>query len=124
MRGPAERSAQVDVREQRRPAMSRLPSRAEACRIPASREHLHVLAPGSWQWGDEAGRPRQWVGNHGLTEQGALLSPRHPAWAGAAWPGPLQRHAHRFRRISTQTSVQLAPYLIITCTSSSPASSN
>lgn len=53
MRGPAERSAQVDVREQRRPAMSRLPSRAEACRIPASREHLHVLpgggrrAPGS-----------------------------------------------------------------------------
>lgn len=74
MRGPAERSAQVDVREQRRPAMSRLPSRAEACRIPASREHLHVLAPGSWQWGDEAGRPRQWVGNHGLTEQGALCS--------------------------------------------------
>lgn len=57
MRGPAERSAQVDVREQRRPAMSRLPSRAEACTIPASREHLHVLAPGSWQWGDEAGRP-------------------------------------------------------------------
>lgn len=74
VRGPAERSAQVDVHEQRRPAMSRLPSRAEACRIPASREHLHVLAPGSWQWGDEAGRPRQWVGNHGPTEQGALCS--------------------------------------------------
>lgn len=119
MRGPAERSAQVDVREQRRPAMSRLPSRAEACRIPASREHLHVLAPGSWQWGDEAGRPSSGWGT--TDSQSRALCSVLGTRPGRAQLG---QDPHQFRRISTQTSVQLAPYLIITCTSSSPASSN
>lgn len=82
MRGPAERSAQVDVREQRRPAMSRLPSRAEACRIPASREHLHVLAPGSWQWGDEAGRPSSGWGTTDSQSRGLSAQSSAPGLGG------------------------------------------